>query len=240
MSSVMKRISMVVLLSTALVLVSGQAQAEAKGARNALQRLSGKVVEVMGRESTLCIAFGATCVFFGGVMAMNGLGFSEHPLVLTSLSLASLSGVVFVSSAILYNSKQNSETIEAVLENIVKRKEHRQLMIDAVNKLAQEGGQPGIDLGLVEVNDFENLLNSIFERITLSTPIENAEALIQALPRIDLLVEENGSFPLTVSREGVTFNNGVFASYEELFGEGNFRHRTREETSEEVLDAADD
>ena len=57
---------------------------------------------------------------------------------------------------------------------------------------------------------------------------------------IDALIAEKDGFPLTVSREGVTFNNGDHTSYEELFGEGNFRHRTREETSEEVLDAADD
>ena len=229
MFSVMKRISVVVLLSTALVLVNGQAQAEAKGVRNALQGLSGKVGEVMGRKSTLCVAFGASCVFFGGVIAMSGLGFSEPPLTPTTLFLASLSGVAFVSSVILYNSEQSRETIEALLENIVKRKERRQLMIDAVNKLAQEGGQPGIDPGSVEVNDFENLLNSIFERITLSTPIENAEALIQALPRLDLLVEENDDFPLTVTRDGLTFNNGVLVSYVDLFGEGNFSYRTREE-----------
>ena len=109
MSSVMKLISVVVLLSTALVLVSGQAQAEAKGARNALQRLSGKVVEVMERESTLVALFYSTVLCTGGVWLTHTFGLAEHPSTAVLASLSFPSTMFFVRSAFGNLSRQHRE-----------------------------------------------------------------------------------------------------------------------------------
>ncbi len=230
MANVMKRVLMVVLLSTALVLVSGQAQAEAKGARNALQRLSGKVVEVMERESTLVALFCSTALCAGSASLMHILGLAEHPGVGTLVSLSFFSATL--SSYLAFSKHREAEKdigeayrsgVEDVMDLVVEK-----LHGDSQLWIANE-----VKIGAIGATGL------YFWMLQFVIP-NDAGVADKVFSRINALVKENGSFPLTVARDGLTFNNGVFISYTDLFGEGNFHHRTREETSEEVLDAADD
>ena len=213
------------------MLVSGQAQAEAKGARNALQRLSGKVVEVMEREYTLVARFCSTVLCTGGVWLTYTFGLEEHG---TLVGFSFFSAMLLANSAFSNLSRQHREVekdigeayrsgVEDVMDLVVEK-----LHGDSQLWIANE-----VKIGAIGATGL------YFWMLQFVIP-NDAGVADKVFSRINALVKENGSFPLTVTRDGLTFNNGVFASYEELFGEGNFHHRTREETSEEVLDAADD
>ena len=196
MGVVVKRISMAILLST--VLASGQAEA------NKLQGLRNQVRKVLGNPKTMDYAFLATGLGAAGLGISGMLGLSEHILV---QMLFPFTGVSFL---VLGNS------INANLSN-----RHY-----AIAKRAGEASRLSMDKGAyqvikmlaeskpehepVEVNDRANMLLKIFMWVEPPFAVN--------VSHIDAFIDENGGFPLTVARDGVTFNNGNHASYTELFG----------------------
>ena len=256
MVSEMKRVAVVVLLSIALVQVSGQVQAEAKGVRNVLQRSYDKMDGVAGRKSTFVTLFCATALCMGSASLMYTLGAGEHPIteLLTSFSFPST--VFFSYSAFRNLSRQAREAVEAVK---AVEEAYRSGVKDGFHHLVQKIEEEQfvvIDPGPVDVEDFDSLYDAMFDYIYTIKPSRaggkrsaemfsradspNPEVLMQVLPRLDKIVEENGGFPLRVGRNGLAFDRGVFISYAELFGEGNFRHRTQEDAPGEEANSADE
>ena len=209
MVSLMKRVSVVLLLSTALI--SGQAEATTTNKvlpslSAKLQSLRGQLRKVFGSEAALVIVSGV-CIA-NSTDIINLLRDADPTISLTPYLVWGgvtllLSGIVFV----LNDDRKLREANEAYRRGI-----------NDGSKLDKLQDEP------VEVNDRLGLHTQVFRRVLPDViglaHLDRIEDRIDGdvLDRIYRLIGKNGGFPLTVAREGVTFNNGEFTSYADLFG----------------------
>lgn len=212
MARLMQRMSMVVLLS--ITLVGGQAEAKVVSSKlsGKLQSFRGQVRKVLESPKTVNYALLAAGLGAAGLGISGKLGLSEHTLV---QMLFPFTGASFLVLG------------KAVNANLIKR--HYAAAKDA-GKAYRHGENNGSyqvikmlseskpDHEPVEVNDRIDMLLKIF--MWVKPPF------VVNMSHIEAFIDEKGGFPLTAAREGLTFNSGVFVSYEELFGEGNFTYRT--------------
>ena len=214
----LKHMLMIVLLSS--VLVSGQAESKVVPSKlsGKLQSFRGQVRKVLESEKTVNYAFLAAALGAAGLGMSGTLGLSEHTLV---QMLFPFTGVSFLVLG------------KAIDANLVKR--HYAIAKD-VGKASRHGQNKGFyqviktlaeakpDHEPVEVNDRTNMFLKIFMWVKPPFAVN--------MPHIDALVDEKGGFPLTVAREGVTFNNGDYATYIELFGDRDILYRQEGDTPE--------
>ena len=245
MAIVVKHLVAIVLLSTALA--SGQAKAVKL---EKLHNLTNKMLEneVLGSKKTLFTAIATAAVSFFGAM-----GFGEHQLVEPLLTLSALSGTVGLFSEIAYVKRDSREAIRALIKEAEQREaEQFAGVVDGFNELMQKLRERSPSSQYFEkevthiLDDFYQLIKKFRELHTHSPSVEvsnRAEMILNIfmqtnlpmgtdqhpLDALDALVDENGSFPLTVKEDGLLFNNGSFVSYTDLFGEEVIVDYTQEE-----------
>ena len=224
MAVMLKRISMVVLLSS--MLVSGQAEATVgTSTSKVLPSLSGKLQKLRSNMrkvfeseyALLSTGIVMSCSFMGVCIAsiLGNPEISSVSIGVTGISFSLLSHSIFAN------------------QRRLQREAYDRGAKDVMDQLATKiKGAHSSDvlqsLEPVEVNDWASLSNSMLERVYMN----DISDLFGVLQRINALIDEQGGFPLTVASDGLTFNNGVFMSYEELFGEGNYYRRGVLETEE--------
>ena len=218
MTRLVRHVSMVVLLSTALA--SGQAVAKPPSKMESLNSLLGKIFE---SKTALHASWAVTGVGSYGAMIFTSLGHLDAAAILGTLSF---SGVASLMGSISANrDRQHREAYQLekkIIEELYKQGQSEGMTLYQAAKRLKETTRLADDS--VEVNDRIDMFLNIFMRVDWPY-----EPYAVDMHRIEALVDEHGGFPLTVEEDGLLFNNNNFASYTDLFGETIIVDRTQEE-----------
>ena len=199
-----KRIAVVLLLSTTLAGGAAEAMAKVDAIKSKLITSSSKLPMLSKlrnilessetlENATFITIFGVSLSTFFAVAGM------ETPMLL------SLSGTAFSSTFLLSTMAANNQKNER-LENEL-RAAHRSTTQEQQDLLLENIGE------YVEVSSMDDLL------ILLEELPSDADVSATLNDRINAAVEGKGGFPLVAGRAGLILNNGDFVSFTDLYGE---------------------
>ena len=213
MVGIMKRMAVVVLLSTTLA--SGAAEASV----SKWSKLNDKLIKspvflktrnILERNRTLMLTMTATVTghFFSEAFTLWGMEGAEAVF----RSFTTIGAYLLLPTT--YANIARTERLKERLEKALSAALRSSPIHNILDHLADKTYQLENIGGYIEVSSEGDLL-----RILEKFPFD-ADALSALNNRTSTIVEENGGFPLAVIREGLLLNNGDFVSFTELYGTG--------------------